>query len=299
MRRVQAVLASIVVLGLGLPGPAPAASGTEELARGIRQVSEGDFESAVLTLDGAVRSLAQEPARVRDLAQAYLHLGIAYVALDQRERARASFKEALARDKELRLGPDRYSPKVITAFEEARQELRSAAPAARKSGSRLPLILLGAGAVAGGTIALVAGGGSSPPPPSGEVRFTNARFATPVLVCPDGSASTELPLSVDFDAANGTAAAVTVGAISSTLIIVASPAVPSEVGFASSLLTRAMPTTVPAQGSVVIRAETTLLCANGSGDAPRFNEWTARLTLSTASGVFTLETVDRLRVNIP
>jgi hypothetical protein len=300
MRHVPAVLASIVVLGLGRPAPAPAASGTEELARGIRQVSEGDFENAVLTLDGAVRSLAQEPARVRDLSQAYLHLGIAYVALDQRERARASFKEALARDKELRLGPDRYSPKVIAAFEEARQELRSvAAPAERKGGSRLPLLLLGAGAVAGGTIALVAGGGSSPPPPSGEVRFTNARFATPVLVCPDGSASTELPLSVDFDAANGTAAAVTVSAISSTLIIVASPAVPSEVGFASSLLTRAMPTTVPAQGSVVIRAETTLLCANGSGDAPRFNEWTARLTLSTASGVFTLETVDRLRVNIP
>src|SRR5262245_66613875 len=101
MRRVQAVLASIVVFALGLPGPAPPAVGTEELARGIRQVSEGDFENAVLTLDGAVRSLAQEPARVRDLAQAYLHLGIAYVALDQRERARASFKEALARDKEI------------------------------------------------------------------------------------------------------------------------------------------------------------------------------------------------------
>jgi hypothetical protein len=300
MKRLPAVVASIAVLALGGPGTAPAASGTEELARGLRQVAEGDFENAVLTLDGAVRSLAQEPARVRDLAQAYLHLGIAYVALDQRERARASFKEALLRDKELRLGPDRYSPKVIAAFEEARQEVqaKTAASAGGKGRSRLPLILLGAGAVAGAGIALAASGGSSPPP-TGEVRFTNARFATPVLVCPDGSASTELALGIDFDAMNGTAAAVTVSAISSTLIIRASPAVPSEVGFASSLLTRAMPPSVPARGTVVIRADTTLLCANGTGDAPRFNEWTANLTLSTPSGVFTLETVDRMRVNIP
>jgi hypothetical protein len=299
MKRVLAALASIAILALEVPAAAPASSGTEELALGVRQVAEGDFESAVVTLDGAVRSLSQDPARVHDLAQAYLHLGIAYVALDQRERARAAFREALVRDKDLRLGPDRYSPKVITAFEEARREVRAAPPAGAKRGSRLPLILVGAGAVAGGAIALAAGGGSSSPPPTGEVRFTNARFATPVLVCPDGTANAELALAIDFDATNGTPAAVAVSAISSTLIIVASPAVPSEVGFASSHFTRATPASVPTQGTIVIRADTTLICANGSGDTPRFNEWMARLTLSTPAGVFTLETVDRLRVNIP
>ena len=297
MRRLQAVLTSIAILALALPSALPAASGTDELARGIRQVAEGDFEGAVVTLDGAARSLASDPARTRDLAQAYLHLGIAYVALDQRERARTAFKEALARDKDLRLGPDRYSPKVVAAFEEARREMPGTAAAASRKSSRLPWILLGAGAIAGGAVAIAAGGSSSPPP-TGEVRFTNARFATPVLVCPDGSASTELALGIDFDAANGTSTAVTVS-ISSTLIIVASPAVPSEVGFASSLLTRAMPSTLPAQGNLVVRADTTLICGNGSGDAPRFNEWMGRLTLSTPSGVSTLETVDRLRVNIP
>jgi hypothetical protein len=50
---------------------------------------------------------------------------------------------------------------------------------------------------------------------------------------------------------------------------------------------------------VVVRAETSLLCANGTGDSPRFNEWSGRLTLSTSAGVFTLVTADRLRVNIP
>jgi hypothetical protein len=297
MRLLHPVVASLAILALVLP-PASAAeaSGTDELARGIRQVAEGDFEGAVLTLDAAVRGLAQEPARVRDLSQAYLHLGIAYVALDQRERARAAFREALARDKDLRLGADRYSPKVIAAFEEARQDVKAAAPA--KKGSRLPLVLLGAGAAAGGVIALAAGGGSSPPP-SGDVRFTNARFATPVLVCPDGSNGTELALGIDFDVANGTASAVTLSAISSTLIIVASPVVPSEVGFASSLPTRATPPSVSAGGTVTIRADTTLVCANGAGDTPRFNEWIGRLTVTTPGGAFTLETVDRLRVNIP
>jgi hypothetical protein len=185
---------------------------------------------------------------------------------------------------------------VVAAFEEARQDVKAAAPA--KKGSRLPLVLLGAGAAAGGVIALAAGGGSSPPP-SGEVRFTNARFATPVLVCPDGSNGTELALGIDFDATNGTGSAVTLSAISSTLIIVASPVVPSEVGFASSLPTRATPPSLSAGGTVTIRADTTLVCANGTGDAPRFNEWMGRLTVTTPGGAFTLETVDRLRVNIP
>ncbi len=298
MKRVQGVVAVLSILALALTARVPAASGTDELARGVRQIAEGDFENAVLTLDGAVRSLAQEPAHVRELAQAYLNLGIAYVALDQRERARAAFKEALLRDKDLRLLPDRYSPKVIAAFEEARQEVRASEP--RGKGSKLPLILLGAAGVTAAGIVLAAGGSSPSPPPTGEARFTNARFATPVLVCPDGASGLELALAIDLDASNTTSTAVTLNAASSTLIIEVSPTVPSEVGFASSLLTTAMPSSVPARTSgVVVRAETTLICANGTGDTPRFNEWSGRLTLSTSAGVFTLQTVDRIRVNIP
>ncbi len=294
MKRARFLVVSILTLALSVPGPVPAASGREELARGIRQIAEGDFENAVLTLDGAVRAL-QDPAQVREVAQAYLHLGIAYVALGQNERARTAFKEALLRDKDLRLLPDRYSPKVITVFEEARQEVRAAQP--KGKGSRTALILLGAGGAAGAVVALAAGG--SGPPPAGEVRFMNARFVTPVLVCPDGSQGLALPLAIDFDAANTTNAAVALNAVSSTLIIEASPAVPSEVGFASSRETMVMPGSVPALPSATLRATTELVCANGTGDAPRFNEWSGRLTLSTPVGVFTLTTADRLRVNIP
>ena len=298
MKRARGLVTGIVCLALSAPGPVSLASGSDDLARGIREVAEGDFENAVLTLDGAVRALSRDPAQVKELAQAYLHLGIAYVALGQGERARASFKEALLRDKDLRLSPDRYSPKVITAFEEARREARAAGPEKR---SKTPFILLGAGAaaLAVGAIALAQGGTTPSPPPSGDVRLTGARFATPVLVCPDGSQNLELPLAIDFEAANTTSVPVAILSVSSTLIIVTSPAVPSEVGFASSRETMVVPGSIPALPSATLRASTVLTCANGTGDAPRFNEWSGRLTVSTSAGVFTLETADRLRVNIP
>jgi len=38
---------------------------------------------------------------------------------------------------------------------------------------------------------------------------------------------------------------------------------------------------------------------NGAGDAPRFNEWSGGITLTTAAGAVNLETADRMRVNIP
>ena len=42
-----------------------------------------------------------------------------------------------------------------------------------------------------------------------------------------------------------------------------------------------------------------LICNNGPGDPGRFNEWSGRVTFTTSAGVFTVETADRLRVNIP
>ena len=145
----------------------------------------------------------------------------------------------------------------------------------------------------------MAAGGSSPSPPPAEVRLTNARFATPVLDCPDGAQGLELPLAIDFDASNPTSAVVPIPSITSTLIIESSPDLPSEVGFASSRQTMVAPSSVPALPSATLRASTAIVCANGTGDPPRVNVWLGRLTLSTPAGVFTLQTVDRMRVNIP
>ena len=244
--------------------------------------------------------MAGQGGRSRELAQAYLHLGIAYLALDQRDKARARFGDALRQDKDLKLRPERYSPKVIAVFEEARRESqKAAAPAARASGGgvKWPLILLGAGGATAGGIALATRGGDQGP--AGDVRFTSARFGTPVLVCLDGAQDLVLPLTIMFDATNSTSASVTVSSISVVLIITASPGVPSEVDFASNPAATFGPAAVAARGAATVAVNTFLLCTNGQGDTPRFNEWLARLTISTSAGVFTLETADRLRVNIP
>jgi hypothetical protein len=266
-------------------------------------VDEGDFEGAVTTLEPVAERLAARSGH--DAAQACLYLGIAQLALDQRDAARARFREALGHEPSLRLGPDRFSPKVIAAFEEARREreaeARAAAPETRaetgKGHTGRNVLLAGAAAAVGGGILYAVGRDDTSPPGGGEVAFTGARFGTPVLDCPNGTTATPLAVAIDLTAENGTGRDVTLDAASAVLIIVASPSVPSEVGFASSAPALAAPATLR-PGATNLRVQTTLICANGEGDASRFNEWRGRVTLA-AGAAQTLETADTMRVNLP
>src|SRR5262249_35871218 len=58
-------------------GPAPLVD--PDIEKGIKQVEDGDFDTAIITLDNAARHLAADPGRAKELSQAYLYLGIAYV----------------------------------------------------------------------------------------------------------------------------------------------------------------------------------------------------------------------------
>jgi hypothetical protein len=149
------------------------------------------------------------------VAQAYLHLGVAYLGKGHEASARAQFREALARVKDLNLTPDRFAPKVIEAFEQARVEAgRGAAPAPSPAAAAKPQptgapraaaaepaqqggsgkkVLIGALVLAGvgGGVALAAGGGggsSAPTPaPSRTETFSNNL---------DGNANLTFPISV-------------------------------------------------------------------------------------------------------
>jgi hypothetical protein len=276
----------------------------DELLAGIRQVKEGDFETAVVTLDRAARRLAAAPVRRKETADAYLYLGVAQIALDQRAAAKTSFKAAVAAEKDLRVSPDRFSPKVIAAFEEARWEAdaEAAASASRpsstaakpKHGSKTPW-LVGLGAVAAGGVVLATRGDDGG---QGTFALTNARFGTPVVVCPDGSFGLPLPFSLLVEARNGTSTPVMVSGVSTVAVIVTS-AIPSEVGFANNAPSQVSPTSVAPGASATLRVDSSLTCDNAVGDPPRFNEWSGHLTVSTTAGVFPLDAVDRLRVNIP
>jgi hypothetical protein len=225
-RTLSALVATMVLLAGpvgGSPPPTLAAAPQEPaLATGIRQVDEGDFEGAVATLGPVVETLS--PKGGRDAAQAFLYLGIAHLALGQREAAVVRFREALGHDPSLRLGPDRFSPKVIAAFEEARREREAAAAAAEaaKSHTGRTILLAGAAAAVGGGILYAVGRGDTNPP-TGEVTFTGARFGTPVLDCPNGMMGSPLAVAIDLNAENGTGRDVAVAVASAVLFIVASP----------------------------------------------------------------------------
>ena len=168
----RTILAAALAAALGL-GPAASAQ-EEDLARGIALVDEGDYDAAILVLDTEARRLARDPARTRDLSQAYVYLGIAYMGKGHEAAAKAKFKEAVAQVKDLTLSPDKFAPKVIDAFEAAKSEAAavgasapasvapaSVAPAAseKKKGGSGKLLLIGGGVAAAAGVALAAGGG--------------------------------------------------------------------------------------------------------------------------------------------
>jgi Tfp pilus assembly protein PilF len=282
-----------LILGAALsvvPPSSRAQSADPELAQGVRQVREGDFEGAVTTLESVVRRLSSAPERSRDLVQAYVSLGVAYVALDQRDLARSRFGEALARDRNLKLSASEYSPKVLTVFEEARQRARQAAQG--RKGSKAPYIIAGAAAAAAGGVVLAARGGSD-----ASAAFSGARFGNLVAVCPDDSLNVLVQVLILVEAQAGSSS-LSIDAAAAQLIIVAS-ADAGEVGFASTQATNVSPMVVASKAHATLQVSTVLICNNGPGDPGRFNEWKGRVTFTTSAGVFTVETADRLRVNIP
>jgi hypothetical protein len=290
-------LVSLVLLALLTLSPLAAAPAEPDLATGIRQVQEGDFEGAVVTLQAVTKKLTGQAARRQELAQAHLYLGIAQVALDQRDPAKAAFKAALALNKDLRLTPDRFSPKVIGVFEEARKESEAAAAAGAPGGKGggKTLLWVGLGGAAVGAAAVIASGGGD----DGAVSLSNARFTEPVIVCANGSVNVELPFSVLVDADNPTSNTLAIDTVDTIAVITASPDFPSEVGFSSRRPSSVVPSGVAAGARATLRVTSTLLCGNSPGDPARSNSWLARLTFTTSAGAIIVETIDRMRVDLP
>ncbi len=296
---------AVALLALLTPGPLRGQAADPELAAGLRQVQEGDFEGAVVTLDAVTRRLAADKSRRPDLLEAYVNLGVALIALDQRTAAKDRFRLALALDPKLELPSDRYSPKVLGAFAEARRDLTAevAARAAKEKAeakpkggsSKLPLVLLGAGGAAAGVVVLAKGGSAS----GDGATFNGATFSPAVIECPNGDIGKPLAVGITIFAEGGRSAT-TITAASIVLKIETSPDVPSEIGRATEVTeARVTPSTVPAGASVTLRADTTLLCSNAAGDKFRYNEWSGRITLRTDHGPVFVETVNPLHVDIP
>jgi hypothetical protein len=184
VRRLVAITFTCLLAGSPVVFPEPPATTDSDLARGIREVSDGDFEAGLLTLDAVARELAARPGPAPDLARAYLHLGVAYVGLRQESLADAKFRQALRQDPALQLSADEFPPKVIRLFDAARRTLseeNALAREARKKGGTGGLVLLGAGGGAAAAIAVAAAGREGPAnrPPSGVITMTPTGQAIP------------------------------------------------------------------------------------------------------------------------
>jgi hypothetical protein len=161
-----------LALGLAATGAADAPAVSDpEVRRGIALVDEGEYDSAILTLDTAVRRLGAAGAHSSsDLAEAYFYLGVAYLGKGHETSAKARFREAVRQARDMSPSPEKFPPRVIELFEKAREESKTetaattaatsaAAPPTKKKGGGKGLLIVGGLAVAGGGVALAAGGG--------------------------------------------------------------------------------------------------------------------------------------------
>ncbi len=128
LRRASGLILTLVLLACAMRLLAQPTGPDPNLVTGIRCVEEGDFEAALSSLGRAVRTLSNDARRSQELAQAHLYLGIAYVYLDQEKAGRASFREALKLQKDLRLSPDAHARKVLRVFEAALGDARADEP---------------------------------------------------------------------------------------------------------------------------------------------------------------------------
>jgi ankyrin repeat protein len=123
IKNVVALVLCLALIPSGVFSQARPSDPNLELAK--RQVDEGDFDAAVLILDGLVKKLSAERGRQRDLAWAYMYMALAYLGLSEEAKAKARILEAIALDKELHPTRKEFPPKLVELFEQTRREAQS------------------------------------------------------------------------------------------------------------------------------------------------------------------------------
>jgi hypothetical protein len=195
MRGILAGVLSVAMAAPALSASAPATSAqmTEpDIKKGVQQVDDGEYDAAILTLDGAVRRLSGAPGKTKELAQAYLYLGIAYLAKGHQTSARERFREAVRQVADLDLNPQKFAPRVIEEFERARQDVKqSPGSASGKGGGSGKLLLIGGGAAAAAAGAIVILGSSGEEDPNAydyrEGTLTTAQATQSLPIGPGGA----------------------------------------------------------------------------------------------------------------
>lgn len=148
------------------------------LKRGMEQFQRGDLALAVSTLEDAILTLAVEPERnIRELTQAYLYRGAAFVGLGLRDSADGSFAAALHYADHLRITERELPAAVVNAFEAARTRKAKAVfvrpPQAPKKIGGLAIAAAGTGVAAGAAVLVATRSGGLPAGPA-EIAFLSS-----------------------------------------------------------------------------------------------------------------------------
>ncbi len=151
--------------------------------------------------------------------------------------------------KDLKLSSDKFAPKVVAMFEEARADAeRAGTPAAattrapKKGRSKVPFVLLG---VAGAATAVgVAAAGGSPPAPSncssGQFTVSNARFDVPEIDC-TGRSGAAHGLNYLFEAVNSSKVVVAISSVASRFALATQSGAGNCISFDDGALTFSPP----------------------------------------------------------
>jgi tetratricopeptide (TPR) repeat protein len=198
----SALVLTAALLSL-VPSPVRAqkAAVDPELARGKAEVASGAYAAAVATLTAAVRRLSAMPGLEVEVADAYLHLGIAYAGLGQISPAKAQFVRALIIDPSLELDPKTAPKAAIDAFEEARREGESEGVVspdrhAKKKGGKGKLLLALGAVGAGVAVAAVGPGGGHTEGPATFVPIEASPYIQLLSANPGPSTASARSLTV-------------------------------------------------------------------------------------------------------
>ena len=91
------------------------------LEDGIDFIESGRWEAASVVLEEVVAGLEERPPYARDLARAYVYLGVARLQVADAGETRQLFAEAQTRDPTLELGPAEFPRDVLEIWAEARE----------------------------------------------------------------------------------------------------------------------------------------------------------------------------------
>ena len=122
---VAVLLAGVLVRGVagqsaGAGGCLEAQTCLELLRDGISLIEAGRWNAASVLLTEAAAGLDGRPPHARDLALAYVYLGVARLQVADADEARQWFAEAQMRDPTLRLDPGEFPGDVLEIWAEAR-----------------------------------------------------------------------------------------------------------------------------------------------------------------------------------